>query len=34
MLYFDSATRTIAAQHARIFFLALTLEQALSFFYD
>ena len=28
---FDSATRTIAAQHGRIFFVRLTLEEALFF---
>ena len=32
MFYFDSATRTIEAQHDRIFFVGLTLEEALFFF--
>ena len=31
MFYFDSATRTIEAQHDRIFFVRLTLEEALFF---
>jgi hypothetical protein len=33
MLYFDSATRTIEAKHDRIFFVRLTVEEALFFFY-
>ena len=31
MFYFDSATRTIEAKHDRIFFVRLTLEEALFF---
>ena len=33
MFYFDSATRTIEAQHDRIFFVGLTLAEALFFFW-